>query len=84
MLEPTRAQLAEKISNLQKLQNILTLNTDVSILMRCNLVEADKSRTILYELRQGDTPFNIAEEVREFIEDSIKFTFEQLNNTPVI
>ncbi len=81
MLQLTRAQLAEKITTLQKLQNVLSLNTDVSILFRCNLTEPDKSRTILYELKQCDTPFNLAEEIKEFIEDSIKYTFEQLNDT---
>jgi hypothetical protein len=84
MEKTTRAQLAQRITNLQKLQNILKLNTDVSILMRCNLVEPDKSRTILYELKQNDTPFDIAEEIRDFLQDSINLTLEQLNQIPVI
>lgn len=84
MYTRTRAELAAKITNLQKLREILKLNTDVSILMRCNLVETDKARTILYELRQDDTPFDLAAELQELLHDSLTFYIESINKVKVI
>lgn len=84
MYNPTRAELAAKITNLQKLRAILNENTDTSILFRCNINQQDKDRTILYELKQGDTPFDLLAEVRELIHDSLTFYIEAINRVKVI
>jgi hypothetical protein len=84
MLELTRAQLAQKITHLQKLNNIISLNTDVSILLRCNVSDENNTRTIIYELKQCDTFYDIAFNAKDLIQDSIKVYLDKLNQIPVI
>lgn len=75
---PTRAELEAKISHLQKLNEVLKLNTDVSFLLRCNLTDDKTARTVLYELKQGETPFSLPGEFQNFINESLEFYKVQL------
>lgn len=80
----TRAQLAAKITTLQRLQGIMKLNTDVSFLLRCNLLDKNTARTVLYELKQCDTPFDLADAFNELLTESINVVMDQINKTPVL
>jgi hypothetical protein len=67
-----RAQLAAVITQLQKLQAVSKLNTDFSFLLRVNLTDDQHSRTIIYELKQDLSPFDIEAEFKDFLQESIK------------